>query len=365
MKVIISGGGTGGHVFPAIAIADALKKIRPSVELLFVGAENKLEMQKVPQAGYTIIGLDIQGIQRKISLSFFITIYKFIVSIIKCLSILRSFKADVVVGVGGYASSAMMKAAAFKKIPILIQEQNSFPGITNKMSSKDAAKICVAFNGMEKFFPKEKLVLTGNPVRHGLTLTYSKTDAIQYFQLEEDYRTIAILGGSLGARSLNEWMKKNTENIRTLSKVQWIWQVGKMYEQEFSQCETAKLENVKVLSFIDRMDYVYQITDVCVCRAGALTIAELIQTSSPSILVPSPNVAEDHQRKNAESIVIHQAAEMVLDKDLNSQLWNRITSLIFDHSMLKQMQSNLALLKKEDAALHIAHEIISLIPERE
>jgi len=274
-KIIISGGGTGGHVFPAIAIADALKKIEPTVDILFVGAKGKLEMEKVPKAGYPIKGLTISGFQRKLTLKNVLNVFHLIGSLWKAFWIVRQFKPDVVVGVGGYASGPTLEMAYRQGIPILVQEQNSYAGITNKLLAKKAQKVCVAYPNMERFFPKEKLQITGNPVRNDIgDLVDLKTVGLTHFGLEKGKKTILLFGGSLGAKTLNIAMRFNAAQISDLADVQILWQTGKLYIDNYQDCETAQLPNVKIRAFLDRMDLAYAIADVVICRAGALTISE-------------------------------------------------------------------------------------------
>ncbi len=358
---MISGGGTGGHVFPAIAIAEAIKKIQRDAKFLFVGAEGKLEMTRVPAAGFEIIGLPIRGFQRKITLKNVGVAWKLLESLWMTRSILKKFHPDVVVGVGGYASGAMLRAAAWGNIPILIQEQNSYPGLTNKLMAKHSNKICVAFEGMERFFPKDKLVLTGNPVRQDLTMDINREDAYKHFGLSPDKKTICVLGGSLGARTLNSWVQKHVSTFYSMPDVQILWQVGTRYLQEFEIANKDLSANIVCLGFINRMDYVYAVADVAITRAGALTISELMVTQTPSILIPSPNVAEDHQRKNAEALIQKGAAKMVLDKDVNEKLWDVLINLLKDLENQHLMRINLKEMAKPNASLDIANEIVSLI----
>jgi UDP-N-acetylglucosamine--N-acetylmuramyl-(pentapeptide) pyrophosphoryl-undecaprenol N-acetylglucosamine transferase len=361
MKVLISGGGTGGHVFPALAIADALKKINPQTEILFVGALGKLEMNKVPAAGYSIIGLPVRGIQRKWSLKNISVIYNLIKSLWMSFGIIRSFKPELVVGVGGYASGPVMQVASWMNKPVLIQEQNSYPGITNKLMAKAAKKICVAFNGMEQFFDKNKIVITGNPVRKDLIQKQNKSEAHLHFGLDPTKKTVGIFGGSLGARSINDAMLHLTNEFDKMD-IQWLWQTGNLYFENLSQHLIAKKRNVKMLSFIDRMDYAYAACDIVVARAGALTLAELCVQNKPCILVPSPNVAEDHQTKNAKTLVSQGAARMISDAQLRNELLPQVMDLLNDEMACKEIQNNLQKLAKPDAANNIAIEIIKLIP---
>ena len=363
MRIIISGGGTGGHVFPAIAIADAVKKIRPDAEILFVGAEGKLEMEKVPKAGYPIEGLWISGFQRRLTVQNLLFPFKLIASSWKARQIVRRFWPDVAVGVGGYASGPVLNAAGAAGIPTVLQEQNGYPGVTNRILAKKAAKICVAYEGMDQFFPKEKIVLTGNPVRSEVfeNLENKRNEGLKYFGLDASKKTIFIFGGSLGARTLNEAMAANTALLQERPDVQVLWQIGKFYEGSFDHCDTAKLPNVQVRTFVDRMDLAYAATDLVIGRAGALTISEMCLVGKPSILVPSPNVAEDHQTKNALALVEKQAALMVKDVEAKERLlWTALE--VFENEALgKRLGENIKQLAKPDAAEAIAREILKLV----
>lgn len=363
MKIIISGGGTGGHVFPAIAIADAIKKLRPDADILFVGAKGKLEMEKVPKAGYPIMGLWISGFQRKLTWQNLLFPVKLIASSWKARQIVRRFRPDVAVGVGGYASGPTLNAAAAAGIPTVLQEQNSFPGVTNRILAKKAAKICVAYERMDQFFPKEKTVLTGNPVRSEVfqDLDQKRTEGLDYFHLHHGKKTIFLFGGSLGARTLNEAMATSTELLRQHPEVQVLWQVGKIYEASFGQCETAQLPNVQVRPFIDRMDLAYAAADLVIGRAGALSISEMCLVGKPSILVPSPNVAEDHQTKNAQALVVKQAALMVSDAEVKEKLLLLALGVFENEVISKKMGENIGRLAKPNAAAEIADEILKLI----
>ncbi len=363
MRIIISGGGTGGHVFPAIAIADAIKKIRPDAELLFVGAEGKLEMEKVPAAGYQIEGLWISGFQRKLTLQNLLFPFKLIASSLKARQIVRRFRPDVVVGVGGYASGPVMNAAGAAGIPMVLQEQNGFPGVTNWILAKKAAKICVAYDGMDRFFPKEKIVLTGNPVRSEVfqNLEGKRNEGLDYFQLDKSKKTIFVFGGSGGARSLNEALATNTALLRERSDVQVLWQIGKFYADSYGQCDTAKLPNVQARPFIDRMDLAYAAADLVIGRAGALSISEMCLVGKPAILVPSPNVTEDHQTKNALALVEKQAALMVKDVEAKERLLWTALEVLANVELGKRLGENIKQLAKPNAAEEIAKVILKLI----
>ena len=361
MRILISGGGTGGHVFPAIAIANALKKNIPDADCLFVGASGKLEMQKVPEAGYRIIGLPVRGLQRKLSLKNLVLPFQLVFALCKAAWIVWRYKPDIAIGVGGYASGPVLKMASLFGVPTLLQEQNSYPGITNKMLAKSAKKICVAFEGMERYFPKNKLLITGNPVRQDLLQLPAREEAIQFFGLDHNRKTICVLGGSLGARSLNETVSTLLNNFALQHGWQLIWQYGGMYESWVKDHCDQLPQNVRAFPFIKRMDMAYAAADLVVSRAGALTLAELMVTAKPCILVPSPNVAEDHQRKNAQYLVDHQAAVMILDQSLKDQLWDTLKVLLGQAEKLNQLSQRIQSLAKSDAADHISKIILQLV----
>lgn len=363
MKVIISGGGTGGHVYPAITIADAIKNKRPDAEILFVGARGKLEMEKVPAAGYPIKGLWISGFQRKLTWQNLLFPLKLVLSLWKANTIIRQFKPDVVVGVGGYASGPLLNMAERNRIPTVLQEQNSFPGVTNRLLAKKAAKICVAYEGMDRFFDKGKLVLTGNPVRSGFfqNLDQKKAEAQQHFGLHTDKKTLFVFGGSLGARTINQALEASSELLKSRKDVQVIWQIGKLYIEQFANCETAKLEQVVTRVFIDRMDLAYAMADVVIGRAGALTISELCLVGKPAILVPSPNVAEDHQTKNARALVEKKAAVMVEDAKALTDLIPAALNILDNLETQSTLSRNIRRLAKPEAADQIAQTILSLV----
>ena len=363
MKIIISGGGTGGHVYPAIAIADAIKKIQPDADILFVGAEGKMEMEKVPKAGYPIKGLNITGFQRKLTFGNLLFPFKLIFSLIKANNIVRKFKPDVAVGVGGYASGPLLKVAERKSIPTVLQEQNSYPGVTNKLLAKNAHKICVAYDGMERFFPKDKIVLTGNPIRAEFfkDLINKKEEAYRHFGFDKNKKTVFVFGGSLGARTINQAMEANTDLLRENQQIQVLWQIGKLYIEDFGKCETAKMPNLKTEIFIERMDLAYAMADLVIGRAGALTISELCLVGKPAILIPSPNVAEDHQTKNAMALVDQNAALLVHDKDAKEKMLSTAIDLLNDENKKIELAKNLKKLAKPNAAENIAKEILKLI----
>ncbi|HQK69610.1 MAG TPA: undecaprenyldiphospho-muramoylpentapeptide beta-N-acetylglucosaminyltransferase [Bacteroidales bacterium] len=361
-RVIISGGGTGGHVFPAIAIANALKKLEPSLEILFVGALGRLEMELVPKAGYNIVGLPVAGINRKNPLKNISVLWKFIKSLRTAGTILRDFKPDVVVGVGGYASGPVIKKALSMKIPVLIQEQNSYAGITNRLFAKKASVICVAYDGMEKYFPASRIIKTGNPLRQSLgDIEGLKDEALRYFNIKSDRPVILVLGGSLGAGSINKCLAENIEKIRE-SGLYWIWQTGRNYFEDINALvSVTQSGNISVYPFIERMDLAYSAADIIISRAGAGTISELCLVGKPVILVPSPNVAEDHQTKNAMALAEKEAAVIVRDSEVNQKLIDEVLSLADDIGKRNKLSENIRKLAMADADLRIAEEVIKLM----
>jgi UDP-N-acetylglucosamine--N-acetylmuramyl-(pentapeptide) pyrophosphoryl-undecaprenol N-acetylglucosamine transferase len=363
-KIIISGGGTGGHIFPALAIAQALQRIDNTIDILFVGAKGKIEETKVPEEGFKIELIDIHGFQRRISFDNIKNIFRLIISIKKSNRIIKNFKPDVVVGVGGYASGPVVYAASRKKIPTLIQEQNSYPGITNKILAKRANKICVAYREMDRFFPKSKIIETGNPVRKKIIDTdASKEEVLSFFGLDSQKKVILSLGGSGGARSINEGIKSKLNEI-SASDVYLIWQTGaKYFEDAKNSVEHVKNQNVKIYDFIARMDLAYKAADVVISRAGAGTISELCLLEKASILVPSPNVAEDHQTKNAAALVKINAAILIKDSDTVEKLIPEALHLINNQEKLTQLSQNIAREKVLNSDLIIANEILKLINE--
>jgi len=360
-KIIISGGGTGGHIFPAIAIANALKKLDPNTEILFVGANGRMEMEKVPAAGYKIIGLDIQGIQRKSILKNLLFPIKLINSVIKSLRIIKDFKPDAAVGVGGYASGPLLYAASIKSIPYLIQEQNSYAGITNKWLGKKATEICVAFDGMEQFFPAGKLIKTGNPIRKdSVNINGKRAEALELFKLSPDKKTILITGGSLGARTLNNSVLNGLDKI-IAADVQLVWQTGKVYYQGIMEKLGEDYHpNICIMEFVNRMDLAYAAADVIISRAGAGTIAELCVVKKPVILVPSPNVAEDHQTKNAQALLNDNAAIFIADRDAEQKLIYKAIELLNDTDTKKKLSENIGKLALPDADEVIAKEVMKI-----
>jgi len=355
-RFIISGGGTGGHIFPAIAIADELKRRLPDAEILFVGAKDRMEMQKVPQAGYPIEGLWISGLQRKLSWQNLLFPLKFISSLLKSRSIIKRFKPDAVIGTGGFASGAVVKVAGQMGIPTFIQEQNSYAGITNKMLAKNAHKICVAYDAMEQFFPKEKIVKTGNPIRDGLlNIGEYRSEGLSYFHLDSQRKTLLVLGGSLGARRINQFIEQQLPLFEQLG-VQVLWQCGKLYYEEYKKYNS---EQVRVLAFIDRMELAYAAADVIISRAGASSVSELCVVGKPVIFIPSPNVAEDHQTKNARAIADKQAAILLRESELNEQFANTFSKLIADEAQQEALSAHIKALAQPNATKDIVNLILN------
>jgi UDP-N-acetylglucosamine--N-acetylmuramyl-(pentapeptide) pyrophosphoryl-undecaprenol N-acetylglucosamine transferase len=358
-KIILSGGGTGGHIYPAIAIANELKARFPKSEFLFVGAKDKMEMQKVPQAGYKITGLWIAGIQRRFTLKNLLFPLKLLVSLLKSLAIVNSFKPDVVIGTGGFASGPLLQVAAIKGVPTLIQEQNSFPGITNKLLSKKVNKVCVAYEGLERFFPKEKLILTGNPVRQDLLdLDQKLAEAQLFFSLDPNKKTVLVLGGSLGARRMNQLIESELEYFDNLD-VQLVWQCGKLYSEDYTKYNSN--EGVQVHSFLSRMDLAYAVADVVISRAGASSVSELCVVGKPVIFIPSPNVSEDHQTKNALAISEKNAALLISENDLESNFEIQFSELLASESQQIKLSDNIKKLGLKQATQTIANEIEKLL----
>ena len=370
MRYLISGGGTGGHIFPAISIANALRELDPECEILFVGALGRMEMERVPQAGYKIIGLPVRGFDRKRPWRNISVLIDLIRSMRQARDIVRDFHPDAGVGVGGYASGAAMKVAARMGVPILLQEQNGFAGVTNKLLRNDAAKICVAYEGMERFFPKEKIILTGNPVRQNLT-SGTRPEALEYFNSEfgvhftPDHKTLLIIGGSLGARTINDAL---LEGIRRLAEagIQVIWQTGKIYYDRIREAVNALpdaqtiLANTIITPFLSQMPLAYALADLVISRAGASSISELCLLGKPAILVPSPNVAEDHQTHNAMALVHKDAAVLVRDADAQKDLVTTALSLISHNARLQTLHTHILTLALPDSARLIAMEVIRL-----
>lgn len=363
-KVIISGGGTGGHIFPAISIANALKAIEPGIDILFVGAKDRMEMEQVPAAGYPIIGLPVMGFQRKLSLKNIVVVVKLLYSLLKAKRLLKQYNPSVVVGVGGYASGPILRIAASMGIPTLIQEQNSYAGVTNRLLAKKAKKICVAYEHMDRFFPAGKIIFTGNPVRQDLeNITGKRAEAIVFFQLNPNIKTILVLGGSLGARTINQSLLDNFGKI-TVSDVQLIWQTGSKYFENIRQkVETRNAPNIKVYNFIFRMDLAFAAADLVISRAGAGTISELCLVGKPSILIPSPNVAEDHQTKNAMALIDKDAARMVKDSEAFEVLTDRALFMVHNETLLSTLSKNISKMAMRNSAKQIAEEVLKLCPK--
>jgi UDP-N-acetylglucosamine--N-acetylmuramyl-(pentapeptide) pyrophosphoryl-undecaprenol N-acetylglucosamine transferase len=358
-KFILSGGGTGGHIYPAIAIANQLKVRFPDCEILFVGAQDKMEMQKVPQAGYKIEGLWIAGLQRKLTFTNAMFPIKLMSSLWKSRKIIKNFKPNVVIGTGGFASGPLLQVANSMNIPTVIQEQNSYPGITNKLLSKKANAICVAYENLERFFPKNKMVSTGNPVRQDvLDIHFKRSEAISYFNLDNNKKTLLILGGSLGSRRINQLIEKELDFL-IANDVQVFWQCGNFYMSEYKHF--TEKENVQVVSFIDRMDLIYAAADFVISRAGASSVSELCLVGKPTIFIPSPNVAEDHQTKNAKAIVDKNGALLVKESELDEKFEEVFNQLINDQNLQKNLSENIKKLAKPNATKDIVEEIIKLI----
>jgi UDP-N-acetylglucosamine--N-acetylmuramyl-(pentapeptide) pyrophosphoryl-undecaprenol N-acetylglucosamine transferase len=362
MKVIISGGGTGGHIFPAISIANALKESVSDMEILFVGAEGRMEMEKVPAAGYDILGLPVAGLQRRLTFKNFTLPVKLIKSMNRAAKIIRDFKPDAVAGVGGYASAPVLWQAQRMGIPTLIQEQNSYAGLTNKFLSKRAKSVCVAYQGMERFFPKEKICFTGNPVRQDLfELDRIRDEAVKFFDINSDSPVVLALGGSLGARTVNESIAGGLHEFEK-NNIRLIWQTGKHYFNTAAKLAEGK-PFVKVFDFIGKMNYAFSAADIIISRAGAGTISELCIVGKPAVLVPSPNVAEDHQTKNANSLVNKNAAISVKDEDARSRLVATVIELLGNSSRADGLKSNISKLAMPDAAGEIANRILMIIKQ--
>jgi UDP-N-acetylglucosamine--N-acetylmuramyl-(pentapeptide) pyrophosphoryl-undecaprenol N-acetylglucosamine transferase len=358
-KIILSGGGTGGHIYPAIAIANSLKEQFPDAEFLFVGAKDRMEMEKVPQAGYKIKGLWITGIQRKLTLKNAMFPFKLISSLWNARKIIKSFKPDVAIGTGGFASGPLLYVAASNHIPCLIQEQNSYPGITNKLLAKKVQKICVAYDNLDRFFPKEKIIKTGNPVRQDLLNIDSKTvEAKDFFNLKHGKYTLLVLGGSLGARNINSLIETELDFLDT-QNVQIIWQCGKLYYSQYKIYSNTK--DVQVYPFLNNMDFAYAAADIIISRAGASSVSELCIVGKPVIFIPSPNVAEDHQTKNAMAIVEKDAAMIINEDVLDVDFENKFSQLIQSPQKQKQLGANIKKLALVNATKDIRDEVIKLL----
>ncbi|CAN5291678.1 undecaprenyldiphospho-muramoylpentapeptide beta-N-acetylglucosaminyltransferase [soil metagenome] len=358
LKFIISGGGTGGHIYPAISIADELKRRHPNADILFVGAEGRMEMEKVPQAGYTIKGLWITGIERKLTLKNLSFPAKLLSSLWKARKIISGFKPDVVIGTGGFASGPLLKIASTRKIPTVIQEQNSFPGITNKILGKEANVICTAYENLERFFPASKIKLTGNPVRLDiLDVKDKKGDALSYFKLKENRMTILVLGGSLGARRVNQLILAQKSFFEE-KQVQVIWQTGSLYYEEYQKYNSDVLQTH---AFLNRMDLAYAAADIIISRAGAGSVSELCIVGKPVIFIPSPNVAEDHQAKNALALANKNAAIVIKEHELDEKFENSLTELLNSEDLRKNLSENIKKMARPNATAAIVDEIEKLV----
>lgn len=367
LRFLVSGGGTGGHIFPAISIANEIKRRNPDAKILFVGAENRMEMEKVPAAGYEIKGLPVCGFDRKNLLKNVRVLFKLYESMRKAKSILKDFAPDIAIGVGGYASGPMLKEAQKRGIPTLIQEQNSYAGVTNKLLAKKAEAICVAYDGMERFFPADKIVMTGNPVRRNLLqCEFSQEEARKAFNLSPDKKTILVVGGSLGARTVNNSIIAALPKIANENDVQVIWQTGKYYDKSTQEAlEKSTAKNVVRMPFIANMDVAYRAADLVVSRAGASSISELQLLGKPSILVPSPNVAEDHQTKNALALADRNAAVMVRDADSEAQLGDCMLKVVKDDNQLKMLSDNVLKMALHNADEHIVDKVMEIIDKKQ
>lgn len=359
---MLSGGGTGGHIFPAVSIANELKLRFPESKFLFVGAKDKMEMEKVPEAGYNIEGLWISGIQRKLTIDNLSFPFKLVSSLFKSWKLIKSFKPDVVIGTGGFASGPLLYVASKKGIPTIIQEQNSYPGITNKLLAKSVDKICVGFDGLDRFFPKSKIVLTGNPIRQDLVeSTSSKKDALEYFGLKKEKKTILVLGGSLGARAINVQVSKILNWVKE-NDYQLIWQTGKLYIDDYLYLkEEIDYDGIKIQAFIGRMDLAYEIADVIMTRSGAGTISELCVVGKPAVFVPSPNVAEDHQTYNAKSLYNKEAAILIPEKKMENELVLELEKLLTNEELRNKISENIKSLAKPNASKDIVDVIEKLL----
>ena len=364
MRVICSGGGTGGHIFPAIAVAQELKKRDPFTEVLFIGAKRKMEMSKVPKAGFKIEGLWISGYQRHLTYKNLSFPFKLVSSILRSRSIIRDFRPDVVAGFGGFASGAALWTASKMGIPTLIQEQNSYPGVTNKILGKTVSTVCTAYQESMKYFNGPKLVLTGNPVRDFDKANIQDSDARRSMGFQNDKKTIIIIGGSLGAKSINEVLRHGVDQIRKWDDVQIIWQCGAAYYNTYENCATAKLEQVRLIEFIEDMDIAYAASDLVICRAGALTISELMILGKAAILIPSPNVAEDHQTKNAKAIVDKDAAVMIKDEEMPERLFFEIRRVLDDVDFRRGLQIEIKALALPNATSMIVDELELLVKNK-
>ncbi|GAB4507353.1 MAG: undecaprenyldiphospho-muramoylpentapeptide beta-N-acetylglucosaminyltransferase [Allomuricauda sp.] len=357
-RFILSGGGTGGHIYPAVAIANELKRRYPDAKFLFVGAKDKMEMEKVPQAGYEIKGLWISGLQRKLTLKNLMFPFKVISSLLEARNIIKQFKPHVAIGTGGFASGPLLRMAQRAGVPCVLQEQNSFAGITNKLLAAKAEKICVAYDGMERFFPKEKIVKTGNPIRTDLVaVSKNKEEALGFFGLKGDKKTVLVLGGSLGARRINQLIEKELEFFAK-QNLQVLWQCGKLYYEAY---KTHDSDTVKVMAFVNRMDLAYAAADVIISRAGAGSVSELCLVGKPVIFIPSPNVAEDHQTQNAKALVSKDAAIMLKEDELDAEFETNFSNLMASEALQEKLGKNIIKMAMPKATEHIVDEIEKLL----
>lgn len=357
-RFILSGGGTGGHIYPAIAIANELKKRHPNAEFLFVGAKDKMEMEKVPQAGYKIEGLWISGLQRKLTLKNLMFPIKLISSLLRARNIVKRFRPDVAIGTGGFASGPLLRMAATSRVPCVLQEQNSYAGITNKLLAGKADAICVAYDNMEKFFPQEKIIKTGNPVRSDLVnLNVDRIEAIQFFGLDPNKKTVLVIGGSLGARRINQLIAKEL-GFFGQKGIQLLWQCGKLYYDEYKKFDS---ENIAVKAFLNKMDYAYAAADIIISRAGAGSVSELCLVGKPVIFIPSPNVTEDHQTKNAKALVNKEAALLLKENELDEKFEETLSELMNSNSIQDSLGTNIKKLALPKATEHIVDEIEKLL----
>ena len=360
LRVIIAGGGTGGHIFPAVAVGHALQRLRPGTQLLFVGAKDKMEMEKVPKEGFEIIGLDIAGFNRSNIFKNFSLPYKLLKSRMQARKIIKQFNPGAIVGVGGYASFPVLNAGQGMNIPTLIQEQNSYAGKSNKILARRAKAICVAYEHMEQFFPKDKIILTGNPVRKSISqMSRTRDEGIKWFRLKPEVKTILIIGGSLGAKSINESIDIQLDELLK-ENVQIIWQTGKPYYEQAQKRAGANSDRVKVFDFISDMDYAYGAADLVISRAGAIAIAELCIAGKPVVFVPYPHATEDHQTSNANALVAHNAAILVKDSEVKTELVKQLKKILHDKSMQESMSRNLKSMAIKDADERIANKVIEI-----
>lgn len=357
-RFILSGGGTGGHIYPAVAIANELKRRYPDAKFLFVGAKDKMEMEKVPQAGYEIKGLWISGLQRKLTLKNLMFPFKVISSLLEARNIVKQFKPHVAIGTGGFASGPLLRMAQRAGVPCVLQEQNSFAGITNKLLAARAEKICVAYDGMERFFPKEKIVKTGNPIRTDLVaVSKNKEEAFGFFGLKGDKKTVLVLGGSLGARRINQLIEKELDFFAK-QNLQVLWQCGKLYYEAYKRHDS---DTVKVMAFVNRMDLAYAAADVIISRAGAGSVSELCLVGKPVIFIPSPNVAEDHQTQNARALVSKDAAIMLKEDELDAEFETNFSNLMASEALQEKLGKNIRKMAMPKATEHIVDEIVKLL----